>query len=281
MDIQPLAIDLRQVEAILHQELTVFRELAPQSASRHKRLGYSGSFVGWAALFLPEAFSGRLVSEIETLLNDVRELKDFSYVIWDLVAPLDVALFSLSGNPLRLEMILSNLAHEKSFRRQNIQEALALAAMLVPWDVPNLVDSIFFNTTKGHGCAKCAAIVAAARGPRDAKLAALAEVAKSLGSDCEETHRRLAEGEAVDNPFFEHMRKVMFMALHRFAILPTVTLHDESERGLFWWSPFNERAGLDASAMLWKRLVGHPMLLPTLTATNNLAPWPSGTDVLE
>ena len=112
MDIQPLAIDLRQVEAILHQELTVFRELAPQSANRHKRLGYSGSFVGWAALFLPEAFSGRLVSEIETLLNDVRELKDFSYVIWDLVAPLDVALFSLSGNPLRLEMILSNLAHE-------------------------------------------------------------------------------------------------------------------------------------------------------------------------
>ena len=281
IDIQPLAIDLRRTGALVQQELVVFRELAPHSTHRRKRLAYASSFVVWAVLFLPEAFSDERFSELEALLNEVRRQNDFDHEVWVLVAPLDVAAFALSGNQSRLEMILGNLDHRKSFRRQNVQNALALAAMLVPWELPGLMDSITSNTRSGHSGAHCAAIVAVARGPRDAKKAALEKAAQALGSDCERLHVQLASGEAVENPFVGHVHRFLFMALHRLALLPAVIRKEEPKQTELWWRPFNEGAGLVASAMLWNRLHGYPMVRQRLAVTDNLAPWPSRADSLE
>lgn len=281
METQPFAVNLPRLESILTQEMDVFRELAPHSTTRHKRLAYAGLFVEWAAVFVPEAFSGQSLADIDALIHDTRRLKTFDHEQWDLLAPFDAAKYALSNKADHLDMILANLAHGKSFRRRNVQNALACVAMFIPCDLPALTASIVVNAERGHGAHTCAALLAVARGTRDTKLTTLSAVVERLGPRIEESVQALARGSSVVNPFYGFMQEVVLAALHRLCLLPTVVGSKPPPDDPSYWTAFNERQGVDAADMLWRRLMSHPLLANCVLATHNLQPWPSERKSIE
>jgi hypothetical protein len=163
-------------------------------------------FISWVSVFIPEAVPPVFRQELKQFVNSIRLRQDFLYNSWWRVLPLNVALFSLEGDYMWLDMHRLNIDHHKSSLRLMLLESLALVSDQLDLHDGELQVRIAHNLKVVHGhCDWCVLLLLTAQGSPQAKKDLLKvwiqDYGKHLNRGEKVVLEQLLKGEPVSNPF--------------------------------------------------------------------------------
>ena len=84
--------------------------------------------IAWIAVFLEEAVPPSFLETLMEVVLRLRARADFSHRGWHCLAPMDVALFALTGDRDWLFYVATNLDHHSSVLRRFVVNSFALIA---------------------------------------------------------------------------------------------------------------------------------------------------------
>jgi len=180
-----------------------------------------------------------------------RSRQDFSYRGWHYLSPLDVALFSLTGDREWLCYVASNLDHHKSGLRNLVVRSFAFVANRVTFDRDMLNRTAHNLQVRHMGCEDLVVLFAISDFDGSEKKAQISKWLSlySLNPHEEACLRHLAVGELVSNPFLFHFLWIQQYLWLSFACDPLVNRRDS----LAEQNPTNKMIN---SAEAQRRLVG-------------------------
>jgi hypothetical protein len=224
----------------------------------------------WIALFVPEAISARFQSAMTAAALQWRERPDFGHRIWFRILPVEAALYTLTGDPFWVSLILSNLDHHNSSLRTITIETLAPIANRLTFGAAELT-RIEHNIDVRHFFWEWPVILLAisrtAAGEKKQRLAKWLETYE-LDPRGHEIVEKLAAGERVENPFLYRLLRIQQFLSLQFACAPPQKLRQpdlEADWNLTTKSLTPEQPALfseDAMAfrdLVWERISAHPL----------------------
>lgn len=175
--------DRNRLDSFLCDTLEDFR--AGIDESQHtERQEMRALAVCWIATFLPEACTPPFRAELARVVEFLRARVDHRNNMWWRIAPLEAALFALTGGREWLRFLIPNLNHHSRVFRTPVIEAVGYIADRLDFDDLELRQRVLSNLSSRQALAdETLLILLSSRGSASAKAAWLAAASPGLDPD--------------------------------------------------------------------------------------------------
>jgi len=279
-------VDFSRVGRVLEEELRSFAaHIGKWPVTEAQDL--PALLIAWVATFMPEAVPGSFTRRLEEIVLEARRREDFSWRVWWVMLPLDVALFALTGVHQWLDICRLNLDNISIDLHPYLLESLALIVDRLDFGDEELQTRTTRNLKKPQLNSEwCAVMLLMARGDPEEKLRRLrdwlADPELALFPSQRRVLEALEKGLSVENTFFlPQFLWIMRYGWLRFTLRHTPkdvqmvlpVCENEKEQG---GEQARERQGElfpapkapPLAELVWQRMWGHPLMGSSICLRN-------------